>query len=620
MLPKKTYTVKEVANLLGFSTNTVYKYLDDGKIKSTRLGKEGRFRIPKSEVERLLQENKDSIVIAEPVTNLNSVGSSEVRPIYDIQGYKNLSLFDWFLGFLSMGLGFSRLIFPVFSLNSNTSNFLSILGIFQILLFFEGVIYLFFNIIIIHRRWVRKLLYLALCISYLTIGVVLFVTGSISDASGYLAMSLVLIFNIFKRFSTFAKYVLYLNLILFIAGFFVVAWPEKFFVANFIPLKFVDLNTFFILWVCGQIVLLSLGFKSLKSGGVYMKILGFLAALFSLIYATFSFANGFWSRAIFCVIFSSFSFIFPFTDNFESFALKFNKKVMFGFFWLMGILFIGLSVLYFIYVSFDKYISYELSNRVNTASDILTNFMEGNENKIFSFAKNTEIMTNNEVIKQLYLSSNNTLRRLVLVNKEGKIVDTYPFNLSSQNVDISNRDYFNAVKNGQSVYVTGIVQPSSPGVPPALIVSAPILDKYGDFVGALLGSVDLTEMARRVNQVKFGENGKFVLVDNHKNYIIPEVPDKILTKAPDDSLVSLAVDGKSGVGKDYDENGYLTVVAYKKVEHLGWGLAARQPFSDVFRIYSVAAFIIFLVFMLSGVGSLIITVYFNKKLFNAKVY
>ena len=50
----RIYTVKEVARLLGFSTNTIYKYLDEGKIKSTRLGEEGRFRIPQKEVAKLL--------------------------------------------------------------------------------------------------------------------------------------------------------------------------------------------------------------------------------------------------------------------------------------------------------------------------------------------------------------------------------------------------------------------------------------------------------------------------------------------------------------------------------------------------------------------------------------
>ena len=32
----KTYTVKQVAEALGVSTNTVYKYLEEGKISATR--------------------------------------------------------------------------------------------------------------------------------------------------------------------------------------------------------------------------------------------------------------------------------------------------------------------------------------------------------------------------------------------------------------------------------------------------------------------------------------------------------------------------------------------------------------------------------------------------------
>ena len=49
----KTYTVKQVAEALGVSTNTVYKYLEEGKISATRLNAEGRFHIQESEVVKL---------------------------------------------------------------------------------------------------------------------------------------------------------------------------------------------------------------------------------------------------------------------------------------------------------------------------------------------------------------------------------------------------------------------------------------------------------------------------------------------------------------------------------------------------------------------------------------
>jgi len=52
---EKIYTVKEAAKILGFSTNTLYKYLENGAIEAARgVGKQARFRIPHSSLESYL--------------------------------------------------------------------------------------------------------------------------------------------------------------------------------------------------------------------------------------------------------------------------------------------------------------------------------------------------------------------------------------------------------------------------------------------------------------------------------------------------------------------------------------------------------------------------------------
>lgn len=38
----KVYTVKEVAEMLKVSTKTIYRYIDSGKLKATKLGKSWR--------------------------------------------------------------------------------------------------------------------------------------------------------------------------------------------------------------------------------------------------------------------------------------------------------------------------------------------------------------------------------------------------------------------------------------------------------------------------------------------------------------------------------------------------------------------------------------------------
>jgi excisionase family DNA binding protein len=50
---EKFYSVKEVAKALGVSTNTVYKYVNEKKLRFARIGR-GRFKIPSSELSPFL--------------------------------------------------------------------------------------------------------------------------------------------------------------------------------------------------------------------------------------------------------------------------------------------------------------------------------------------------------------------------------------------------------------------------------------------------------------------------------------------------------------------------------------------------------------------------------------
>ena len=50
MEEKEMYKIKEVARILDISERTVYKFMNEGKIRAIRVG--GQWRIPKSEVEK----------------------------------------------------------------------------------------------------------------------------------------------------------------------------------------------------------------------------------------------------------------------------------------------------------------------------------------------------------------------------------------------------------------------------------------------------------------------------------------------------------------------------------------------------------------------------------------
>lgn len=56
MKNKEFYTAKELAEMLSLNVMTIYRYIDAGKLKAYKIGKE--FRIEKSEFERFMNKAK----------------------------------------------------------------------------------------------------------------------------------------------------------------------------------------------------------------------------------------------------------------------------------------------------------------------------------------------------------------------------------------------------------------------------------------------------------------------------------------------------------------------------------------------------------------------------------
>lgn len=64
------YTVKKTAKIIGCSTNTLYKYLNEGRIKASRgTADQGRFRIPRASIEEFLGTAITQTPAAAPTPN-----------------------------------------------------------------------------------------------------------------------------------------------------------------------------------------------------------------------------------------------------------------------------------------------------------------------------------------------------------------------------------------------------------------------------------------------------------------------------------------------------------------------------------------------------------------------
>lgn len=85
----KLYSVKKAANLIGCSTNTLYKYLNEGRIKASRgTQQQGRFRIPQKSLEEFLGTSLENI----PNGSIKNVNQTKGLPLNLVRGLIMFSL------------------------------------------------------------------------------------------------------------------------------------------------------------------------------------------------------------------------------------------------------------------------------------------------------------------------------------------------------------------------------------------------------------------------------------------------------------------------------------------------------------------------------------------------
>lgn len=615
-MPKKTYTVKEVAKLLGFSTNTVYKYLDDGSIQAVRLGDEGRFRIPESEVERLLQENGKSFSDTS-IANSKATDNSVLLPT-QLTIKDSPRLFDWFISFMSIALGFSIIVFPLSNSTQLALSYSKLTIPLQIILMLGGLLILVLDITRYRGKFWRDMIRGIVGLDYLAMTVMFVLIHSIPLAIGYFTFSIMVFISTYIKISEKAKFILLINIMLFLLGVGVILKQSFFPMLDVLLTKTGGTTAFILFWLTLLSVNVYINFFVLKKHKLSMWFVTAPVALISLVYSTYAFTQAYWSRSVFCVIISAFSFLFPFADEFEDFTVKSKREVIYIFSWLLGLLLTGSVLMFLVYRTFENYVTSQIADRINTANDVVLTFMDGNVAQVSAFAIDKELIYAMESynsggselaninLRQVYQVSNWKLNRVVLVDKNGTILDTYPLISSGRGINIANRDYFKFAKAGLGAYVTGITKPTTEGIEPTILASVPIIGENNEFLGVLIGDIDVKELVRRIDQVRFGKTGTYLLVDKSGNYILPPTPDKILTKAPSGSLELKAVLGEQGELQGEDLNGTFSILAYRQIEKYGWGLVAQQPIQEAFNPYSATVFIVFLILVSTGMGSLIL--------------
>lgn len=617
----KTYTVKQVADALNLSTNTVYKYLEDGSIKATRLGGTGRFKIPETELARLLgQTSTQPPIFPTPIAPISSPPEIQIstptpsaNPTF-FSSPHHLHLFDWFLSVTSILLGLVYLIYPLQNLTGNFGS-LVVLDVVKIGLILAGIFVVGVDLISPHRHHLGyhlrtlplSLVYAILCYGFI-----------ITQFYFNFVITLVLfLFSIFpSNFAhSFFRFILFSTAIIAFPIFSVILIHQSpllspiiaQFISNYpIPVSLL------VIFITGSFLAISLFLLTKKSPWVFAPlalngtILLFLSAVFL--------SRIHWTPAIVFMTTGAFSFLFPFSTRIDKQLPFTRKQYLITFAWFLTIVIIGTFVISLNQISFETLVLKSQSEKINSAIQNTNTFIENSTKYLTGFSQDVRLQSTtpsniDDIVKSFYLNST-TFRSLAMVSPTGQILSQYP--PSSLPKNLSGSQYFRETDTSGSPVIFSISDRLSNDNPISVFIAVPI---YNDthFLGQIIGNIDSNSLNSQLNNISSLEGGNFIMADQNGAIFISNNRSLLGSSVNDSQYLHAAITGSSGkmISNSLTDDS-LSFIAYSPVSKIGWSIALETPYDTTATKNTYTSFAILLFTLFLGSGTLTATWYLKN--------
>ncbi len=190
-------------------------------------------------------------------------------------------------------------------------------------------------------------------------------------------------------------------------------------------------------------------------------------------------------------------------------------------------------------------------------------------------------------------------------NSDGVVIAGYPEDKVTLRASIADQDYFRQVMASGRPVVGAPVRGGKGQPQPAVPIAVPLRNGAGATVGALVGSILLTDPSfRQLEGAKVGRNGWFLVVSPTDRVIVAATNrSRILTTLPGHGAIPLLdrrlEAGFEGPGITVASIGTEIFSVSRKMETTGWVVIASNPTAEVFapikgvkrQIYLAALFI-----------------------------
>jgi len=608
-----TYTVKQVASILGYSTNSIYTFLKEKRIKGVRVGK-GRFRIPQSELDRLLltvrgNDDKQTLTattVSDVQASRTVFASNNGETLQDTilsslesgMGVDVPSLFDWLVGIISIVLGLTMYLFSKMYEEYAITEFLPWISAIRTTLLAGGFGLLLADIMGKQSHSWRRLFQVALLVAY---GAYAAISGNIMDIEGvvlYGMLSLTIVVTLFMDFRGAAGLVMYVMGLLVCLPLTVIIWGKNsmmYAVLQYIPLP---QSTALTLWFIGACVVAVLYWIGCRKHRSLCWVSTLLVSVF-LMGISIQYAQSLmWGKSLLILITGLMSLFIPIWQSL-AFAHKRDRAFVFTSFGALLVLYIiTVGVLRIMQTNILDYSSSELRNKISYGKSYIESTLSTTKTVLSSAAINTILIQGIEQPKTDTLSSfakalfegNGLFRQIVVLSKDGKTLSVYPHTLEDVS-DIGNRDYVTQAMITKRPVVSDLFEVVSSTTKRKLIViSAPVFGKKATVIGVIAGVLDLTTIGNRLQQLASSmTNEKFIVTDRAGRVVMYPDIQRIGTLIEATDPMMGVTSGKSGVTEGYVMDTGRTLIAYDGINsETGWAIALRAPVTLILKSTNAA--------------------------------
>lgn len=619
-----TYTVKQVADILGYSTNSIYSFLKEKRIKGVRVGR-GRFRIPQTELARLLMLAKgtQSLVAQQPMQVVSmpaassvpmTIGTPEMSylgqsgpahvmqpvvyadslPVPNTFRITMPNIFDWFVGMGSIVLGVCLFMFPA----DLASHFLVWVGALRMIFLASGIGLLSSDLIGGKKSW-QLGFHVLLSFAHAVYGLMLLGSGDGEGFAIFATLSAVSLITLALPMQGIARFAFYIG-VLFIS----LPLAGGFFPAELIgSMKSVTGLFFpFTVWMVVFVVCMCIiaGLVSYRRGhGIFWVIMG-AACVVSLI-SSYTYAqNLVWERALFFLLVSLCSLVVPAWERFIV-ASRADRQFILGVCGtVLSIFVVAVIALRLIQQSVVSFAQTELSNKAAYGRVVVQNALREAENTVKQGALNPLLAESlgveeaivaritpkgtgkssdeksvdaTSVLRTMY-ESRGILKRLMVLDKRGIVVATYPLEKSLPGSSYALREVFTVPVSSRQTFTSKLITNSTDGA--IIAVASPLITSEREVVGVLVGHIDMAGLDYRLAQLTNVQAGEEVsVIDDSGNFLLHPDSNKIGMSAETGNPIRLGLAGAAGAKHIAEGTALSEVIAYDAIPERNWAIAVR---------------------------------------------